>query len=501
MPQVLRAGAEAPFILTLDIGTSSVRALLFDRRARSVEGVEGRVATTLRTTPDGGAEMDADALLAQVGTALDQALQGAGDLARKLAGVGVCTFWHSLVGLSTEGEALTPLYTWGDTRGVEEAEELKRRLGEGAVHRRTGCVLHPGYLPAKILWLSRSEVGRRVARWMSFGEYLTLRLFGSTAASVSMASGGGLFDRLTGAWDGEILKAISVRPDQLSPLTDVTSPFRGLLDPHAARWPVLRDLPWIPPVGDGACNNLGSGCVKPERLAVMIGTSAAIRVLHDAEDLVIPWGVFAYHVDRRRMVVGGALSDGGNLVEWIRKTFRIDSEDEIARMDPGAHGLTFLPFLGGERSPGWVAGARGWIGGLRFSTRPPEILRAGMEAVACRLAVIHDLLNEVSPQKHDVVASGGALVHSPAWMQIVADALGCPVTASAEPEASSRGAALLALEALGITGKLQDFPVSFGVTFQPAEHRHEAYREAIARQRRAYDLLIALHPAEPGPSP
>src|SRR5205807_1816092 len=164
------------------------------------------------------------------------------------------------------------------------------------------------------------------------------------------------------------------------------------------------------------------------------------------------WGLWCYRADRRRVVLGGALNDGGNLAEWCRKTLQLGAsaevEREIAAMEPDAHGLTFLPFLAGERSPGWNAHARGAITGLRLDTKPAQILRAGMEAVALRFELIRALISESFPQARQIVASGGALRESPAWTQILADAMGRPVLPSAEPEASSRGAAMMTLEAL-----------------------------------------------------
>ena len=117
-------------------------------------------------------------------------------------------------------------------------------------------------------------------------------------------------------------------------------------------------------------------------------------------------------------------------------------------MKPDSHGLTFLPLLAGERGPGWADLANGTVSGLSMSTKPVEILRAAMEAVAFRFAIIAEMLEIASPGKKEVIASGGGLFHSPTWTQIMSDTLGKPVTLAGVKEASSRGAALLALEAL-----------------------------------------------------
>jgi gluconokinase len=159
-------------------------------------------------------------------------------------------------------------------------------------------------------------------------------------------------------------------------------------------------------------------------------------------------------------------------------------------MSPDTHGLTVLPFLAGERAPNWNADARAAIIGLSLHTRPIEILRAGLEAIAYRLGLIFESLREVAPNATQVIASGGALMKSPTWIQIIADVLGVPVIASAENEATSRGAALLALKALGIIASLDELPAQTGATYQPDPARHAIYARALERQIWLYNAVI-----------
>jgi gluconokinase len=196
------------------------------------------------------------------------------------------------------------------------------------------------------------------------------------------------------------------------------------------------------------------------------------------------------------VLLGGALSNGGNLYAWLRDTLRLEPPDaterEVASLPPDGHGLTWLPFLAGERSTGWVASARAAIVGASLATRPIDILRAALETVAYRFALIHALLAEACPRADEVVATGGALAASPAWTQIMADVLGVPIRPSTEPEASSRGAALLALEALGALPSLAAAPAGFGPTVTPDAARHARYQDGLARHRQLYETLVPL---------
>lgn len=196
------------------------------------------------------------------------------------------------------------------------------------------------------------------------------------------------------------------------------------------------------------------------------------------------------------MITGGALSDGGGLVAWIRAAFKLEGSDEeietaLNETPPDEHGLTLLPFWAGERSTGWHPNARGTIVGLTPSTQPIEILRASMEAIAYRFARIAISLEEVAPHSI-IVASGGALNASPFWRQLLADVLGRPITLSGAHEASSRGAVLLALEMKGRIRDIADVPPTLGRTYEPDMARHALYREGIARQEELYHLTLDI---------
>jgi gluconokinase len=222
-----------------------------------------------------------------------------------------------------------------------------------------------------------------------------------------------------------------------------------------------------------------------------------MRVCWPTAEVTVPPGLWCYRVDGRRVLLGGALSNGGSLYAWLRETLRLPSPDalesELAAMPPDGHGLTLLPFLAGERSTGWVATARAAIVGASLATRPLDVVRAALETVAYRFALIHALLAEACPGAREVVATGGALAASPAWTGIMADVLGVPVRPSREPEASSRGAALLALEALGVLPSIDAAPPAFGPTVSPDPDRHARYREGLARHRQLYELLIPFY--------
>lgn len=420
-------------VLALDVGSSSVRAQRFDERG-SPEG-------DLRQERYDG--QDPRAVAAAARRVLDGREPDA-----------TSCFAHSLVAVDEAGDALTPILGWRDTRSAPAAEWLARRLDPEEVHARTGAFLHPSFWPAKLAWLAETEpdIFRRAARFVSFADYL----HGGPETSLSMASSSGLLDLTSHDWDEELLAALRVERERL---------------------PQIAGLPlWV----DAACSNVGAGCTGRERGALMIGTSGALRLLYESERPQPKPGLFLYLADERHVVEGGALSDGGNLYGWIERTLA-GSEGSLAGRDPRDHGLVFLPFLGGERSTGWNPEARGTIHGLTLDTTPLDLRQAAFEGVAFRFAAIADLL----PDLREVVATGGGLLRDRDWVQIMADALARPVTISEVPEASLRGAAVLALAREG--SEADEAPT--GDVLHPREAPAEAYRAAREAQQRLYNSL------------
>lgn len=441
-------------ILALDIGTSSIRASLHDHRANPVRSAFAKIEYAFTATSDRGAEIDAGVAISHVVTAIDTVLKRSEKLKREIGYVAACSSWHSLVGIDVKGRPTTKLLGWADTRSGKYTEVLQKRFDEPETHDRTGARFHSSYWPAKLLWLRKDfpDVFAKTAKWLSLSDYLALRLFGEDMTSVSMASGTGIFDIRKCSWDAELMKFLKIKPSNLPPIADNDSKTFVLNKPFAKRWPRLANAKWFPAIGDGAADNIGAGCVTKSKAALMIGTSGAMRVAYIGEPKKnIPDGLWCYRIDRKTVIVGGALSDGGNLYAWLKKNLKIpkDAELQIAKRARGAHGLTFLPFLAGERSTGYRESATGAILGLTSATDSVDILQVALESVAYRFAEIFAQLNKVIKVK-EIVASGGALRDSPVWTQIIADVLGRDLIMNDTAESSSRGAVLFALERIEV---------------------------------------------------
>ena len=492
--------ADQPYILSLDIGTSSTRAILYDAGGTAVPDVHSQLTYQLTTSHEGEASVDADALFTLVTRTIDEALQVAGDRAKQIVGVATSAFWHTLVPLDAGGRPLMPLLTWEDTRSQQAAIELRALLDEASIHRRTGARLHASYWPAKIRWLASAhpEVVERVARYVSFGEYLHERLLGHAVCSLSMASGTGLLNTRARAWDSELLAFLHLSPAHLSTIGDLPDTLQGLTPEFATRWPALNRVPWFPAIGDGAAANLGSNCANASTWAVTMGTSSAMRVVVSPEQVRPEGGLWLYYIDRKRALLGGALSEGGNMLAWLKRTLQVadlaELDQQLAAMEPAAHGLTVLPQIGGERSPGWHPHAAMTISGINLHTTPNEIARASLEAVVFQLGEVYDQLIHVLGEQvaqPRLIANGGALLKSSLLSGLLADTLNRPLELSESSEASARGVALLALETLQILSDLTKLTPETAKTIQPDPARHEIYAKARERQQALYKLMFA----------
>jgi gluconokinase len=485
---------ESPLILALDMGTSSSRTALFTATGERFTHTTHQVAYPLITSNEGAAELDPNVFRKAVLTCLDETLrqyrQDPALNGRPIAAIGVTSFWHSFIGVDAKGAPVTRVVTWADARCRPDAAALREELSEKQVHARTGCMLRASFWPAKLVWLKRTQgaVFRRVRRWISPAEFIQAELCGQANCAIGMATGTGLLDPSKLAWDAPILQRCGLTPESLGRLDDSPS---TVTEKWARRFPELRGSQWFPGIGDGAASNLGSGATRPGYAAINVGTSAALRVMREGRTARAPFGLFCYRVDARRFLVGGAVSNAGNLRAWCLRELKLESdplalEHLLAERAAPAHGLTVLPFWTAERAPTWNEELTGTVVGLRQHTTALDLLQATTEAVFYRIASIGELVLSQEKSAPKFLISGG-IQNSPGAMQRMADALGQPIYANPEPEASIRGAAVFAIEKLGLQPSAVKLPApirarkTYAVQHAAARHRQEALEAALAR--------------------
>lgn len=381
-----------------------------------------------------------------------------------------------------------------------------------SLYARTGCPPHASYLPGKIAWLRREEpeLFARTAIFASLKSYLLHFLTQGVAGGsgggaaypedLSSASGSGLLHMGLRTWDERTLAVLGIDRGRLPRLVEPTAVVGPLAESLARRWGI-HPIPVIAGGADGPVANIGAGCAGPDRMAITIGTSAAVRMVVDAPAVDALGRTWCYYVADGSWMIGGAANSGGGSLKWLLDLLLhtlsplSDPSDALARLDraaadvpPGADGLIAGPYFSGERSPGWQADARGYFFGLGMQHRAGHMARAIMEGVAYQIAWIVEGIVENAGEPQEIRVTGGFL-QSTVWPRIVADVLGRQLVVPAHHEGSLLGTAALGFSAIDRSRNWREMAASIGEQrrIDPDPGVHAQYR----RHLEAYKALYA----------
>jgi gluconokinase len=448
-------------VIGLDIGTTGSRAVAFDAEGR-VQAASARTYP-LRAPRPAWAEQDPAEIAA---AALDSLRECAGALPAgcAVAAIGLSSVMHSLILLDAAGQPLAPMMTWGDVRATPQADEIRSNGLDEELYRRTCCPVHPMYLPAKLRWLrqARPDLIQATRRVASIKEYVARRLTGHSFIDLSVASGSGLLNAAERTWDSLALREAGISADLLGQPVEPSTVGGELLPAVAADTGLPSGTPVVAGAADGPLSSLGCAAIRPGMVTAMIGTSGAVRGVHQGPRTDSQQRTWCYYLAHGRWVTGAAINNGGNVYQWLGEQLGCDAPLDAAALDalagtvsPGAGGLLCLPFLSGERAPYWNGDARGLYFGLSLAHGRAHLARAMVEGVCFRMRSCRDAVEDVLGRGSRIYATGGVL-QSRLWQQTLADCLGRTLVLVNSAEASSLGAALLAMVAIGMARSIDD---------------------------------------------
>lgn len=484
--------AHGPLVVGIDIGSGGTRAAVYDVSGREVDKLTHKESHEFTVGDDGASTIDADQVVEEIRTALGAVLGG--ELPGTVRGIGFDTFASSLVAVDAAGDAITPCITYADTRCHAQVTALSSRLDIDDLHERTGARLHSSYTAPRLAWLREAhpEVFARTERFMALGEYVAFRLLGTAALGTASAAWSGMIDRRTGEYVPEVLEAIGVQASALGEALDPDDALPVAGTPLAEEFPQLTDAVWLPVIGDGLAANLGIGALGAGTWGISTATSGAIRQLLDTEISSLPSGLWAYRVDQRRTLVGSAMSDCGRVLDWAR--FQLGIPEDISETDtdslfsapPSSGTPLVIPFFSGERGTKWRGSSRALFAGVGASTTAEDLLRGAMEGVALSFLRIADQMREAGGDPERIVLSGGMTEAIPAWLHLLADALGAPIDHVAVSRSTMRGSAVMALEQASPETAVAEAPVLRRV--EPVAENAAYYRERLERFEKLADL-------------
>ena len=480
--------------LGIDCGTGSTKAVLIAAGDGRVLAV-GSAPHRLDARADGTSEQDPQEWLTAARSAVGEAMAAAGS--PEVRGIGVSGQQHGLVALDRADRPIRPAKLWNDTSTVEECGILTDAVGGlDAALKLTGNRFLPSYTAPKILWLRRHEPERYAAmrRACLPHDYLNLWLTGTFATEPGDASGTAYFDVRERAWSDGVLRAIDAERDwhaTLPALVASRSVIGRLRSAVAAELGGSADVPVAAGGGDNMCAAIGVGIVRAGPVVVSLGTSGTAFGFRDRPAVDALGEVSAFCDSTGAWLPLACTLNCTGVVDWARDLAgaSVPTVDEaLGQSPPGARGLTFLPYLSGERTPD-LPRAAGTLTGLRLEHAPTDIVRAAVEGVTDALVVALSALERTGVQADRLLAVGGG-ARSSAWLQLLADLAGLPVERPSSVEAAAEGAAR---QARWVVDGIAPEMTPAAATWQPAPHpelaavreRLAALRDAAAREAAA----------------
>ena len=447
-----------PFILAIDIGTTSTKAIAVTATGK-VLATNTAAYPTYYSFPE-HSEQNPHEILEAVKICISKT-QSACE-AHQLLGLSFSSAMHSLMATDSTGLPLTPLLIWSDMRSTEQANDLISRGVAYKIYEATGTAIHPMSPLCKLMWWRKyqPELFHKTFKFLSIKDYILHYLTGHWLTDYSVASASGLFNIWSYQWNEDSLYEAGITTSQLPTPVPTTQVITSIKNDVCDELKLPHNVKIIPGASDGCLSNLGTNSIHPDELSLTIGTSGAVRRIVNEPKRDLQQRIFNYVLTHNRMVIGGATNNGAILLQWFERIFgrqpgsnSIYQDVEIAcQKDSTSNGLIFLPYVLGERAPIYDSLARGVFFGLNIQHESIHLLRSLIEGICFSLLSIANSLKEVSGDYEVVFASGG-FIRSSGWVQLLADIFGKPVKVVAQDDASAIGAARLAFEALGMEEK------------------------------------------------
>jgi xylulokinase len=473
-------------LVGIDVGTSAVKGLAIDPDGTILARAE--YGYPLSTPRVGWAEQDP----ADWWQATEAVLSELGGAAGPYAGIGLSGQMHGLVALDGAGRVLRPAILWNDQRTGAECAEIEETIGLERLLSLTGNRALPGFTAPKLLWLRRHEpdVYAQIARIALPKDYVRLRLCGEHAIDVADASGTLLLDVAARSWSEVVVNALEIDPSWLPPV----------LESPAVSGFTAEGIPVAAGAGDQAAGAVGVGVDRPGPVSVALGTSGVVFAALE-EFAADPAGrvhAFCHAVPGAWHAMGVMLSAAGSL-QWLRNAIApgaaYDDLTAAAEQWPaGTEGLTFLPYLTGERTPHADPDARGSFTGLTVRHDRGALVRAVLEGVAYGLRDSLDLIVGLGGKPALGRVSGGG-ARSDLWLAIVASVLELPLERVAVDEGAAFGAAILGGVSAGVWADVHEAvaaTVRPGSVIEPIDEWVEVYRSGRERFQALYPALRAL---------
>lgn len=488
------------YMLGVDIGTTNVKAALFTYSGEEI--FVKSASYNLFTDEEGAATQSAEEIKEQVFKVLKESANEANEKEFEISFVSFSAAMHSLLAVDEKGEAILPVYTWGDRQAEAFVQELENEVGTDLYHR-TGTPIHVMNPLVKMIWLKNEQpkIIEKAHKFLGIKSFVLYHLFGEYYTDYSIGNATGMFNMHDLSWDKEALEIAGISENKLSKLVPTTEVLHGMKEEIASELGLPIDIPVVIGASDGCLANLGVNAFEPGKVALTIGTSGAIRSVTDKPKTDKNQRTFCYALTEDHWVVGGPVNNGGVVLDWARQRFTntglVEFEemmDVIETVNPGADGLFFHPYLLGERSPIWRSDAKGSFFGLDLHHRNDHMLRSVLEGINMNLYAVYKVISEVIGADAKEFLVTGGFIKSKAWLQLISDIFGIDFVVTSVTENGCFGATILGLLALG---EIKDFRevsemIPIVERIQPNQEQHTFYKAHFKKYQIINKHLITM---------
>ncbi len=485
-------------IIGIDIGTTNTKAIAFTKEGKVLASANAGYSAV--SAKEGYHELIPAEILHAVATVLKKIIIEAKPLS-EISGISFSCAMHSLAAVDENDMPLTDFMTWADLRSTGEASKLKNTATGNKIYERCGTPIHAMTPLCKIVWLKNNQpdIFSRTKKFIGIKEYLWHQFFGEYQIDYSIASATGMFDIYDFKWNNDSLHYAGIDSRKLS---DPVEPFHAetnLLKKYQDEFRI-NHIPFIIGSSDGCLANLGSNTINEGETSLTIGTSGALRMTSSKPNYDPRQRIFNYILTKDLYVSGGAMNNGGSVIDWYINNFLAGSAlkekkfstimSMIDNVEAGSEGLIFLPYLFGERAPIWNENAKAVFFGIQPNHQQKHFLRSVVEGISFSIRQIGISLEETIGPIKKIFASGG-FIQSKTWLQIIADVFDKEVAVLSISDASAIGAAIVGMKAIGMINDFSELTNTFTIQeiFFPDPARHKIYEEAVKKFSSLYNKL------------
>jgi gluconokinase len=483
------------YIIGIDVGTGSTKAVAVNVSGEVIHTAQASYPTV---SPEPTYSEQAPELIWQ---AFAKCVVRIVDfLKEQPAGIVLSSAMHSLIPVDEIGNPLMNMITWADNRAASIASRIKNSASGKTIYEQTGTPIHAMSPLSKIIWLkeNKPDLFKSIFKFISIKEYIWHKLFNVYETDHSIASATGLFNIEELKWNTRSLDLCGIGIGQLGQPVPTDYVRKEIISTVTSTLKINTNTPVCIGASDGCMANIGSFAIEPGVAALTIGTSGAIRVANSKPTYNAKAMTFNYCLSENLFISGGPINNGGIILKWYAESFlktKLNSPEDYAsllhvieKIEPGANGLIFLPYLLGERAPIWDSDSSGMFFGIRNFHTQAHFTRAVVEGISMALYSIGKAMEDVGLSIERIHVSGG-FVHSQTWLQILADIFNKNIYLIHEEDASALGAAYLGLKSLGLIDNYAQLKPVHHESYSPEPSNHRIYQKLFQIYDRLYEKL------------